>query len=286
MSVNIRTIKDIRPYLASEIREIFNEHEISALTNLIIMTVIGISRLHQIYNNDHPITSLQSEKIIDICRELKTGKPIQYILGETTFYDCPIKVNSSTLIPRPETEELVDLIIKENQGYTGKIIDIGTGSGCIAIALAANIPGANVTGIDISDSALQVAIENGELNKVVVSFISGDIFSYEFAEKAGIIVSNPPYVRDSEKQFMKLNVLGFEPHTALFVSDSDPLVFYRAILDFAKNSLIKGGRLYFEINEAMGNNMIQLLEKYFYTDIHVIRDLNGKERIIKGIKND
>jgi len=287
MAVNIQTIKDIRLYLTKELIEIYDEPEISALSNLIIKTVISISRLHQLYNNAQPVTSLQAERIISICKELKTGKPIQYILGETIFYDCVIKVNSATLIPRPETEELVDLIIRENNGYTGKILDFGTGSGCIAIALAKNLPGSLIEGIDISPEAVTLAKENASLNNSLVTFRQGDIFSFntEIKEKAGIIVSNPPYVRNSEKEFMSKNVLGYEPHTALFVADSDPLVYYRTILKIAKNSLLSGGRLYFEINEVFGKEMRKLFEDFGYTGVEVIPDINGKERIIKGIKN-
>src|SRR5665648_175611 len=150
MGVNIQTIKDIRFYLAQELEEIYQKPEINAHTNIIIKNVFGISKLHQLYMPEKPVSGSQARRIIDICKELKTGKPIQYILGETNFYDCTIRVNRSTLIPRPETEELVDMVISENRGYPGNIIDIGTGSGCIAIALAANLPGSVITGIDVS----------------------------------------------------------------------------------------------------------------------------------------
>ncbi|MCX6322480.1 MAG: peptide chain release factor N(5)-glutamine methyltransferase [Bacteroidia bacterium] len=287
MGVNIQTIKDIRFYLAKELEKIYQEQEISALANIIIKTVIGITKMPQLYMTEQIVTKRQAGRIIDICKELKTGKPIQYILGETSFYDCVIRVTSATLIPRPETEELVDLIIRENRGYQGTIIDIGTGSGCIAVALAANLPGAVVTGIDISDEAIRTARENAQLNNVTVSFVKGDVFSFdsERVDKAGIIVSNPPYVRNSEKQFMSKNVLDFEPHPALFVTDSDPLIYYRAILKFANKILKHRGRLYFEINEAMGKSMVQLLESSGYTEIQIVADINSKERIIKGIKD-
>lgn len=287
MGVNIQTIKDIRFYLAKELEKIYQEQEISALTNIIIKTVIGITKLHQLYMTEQIVTKRQAGRIIDICKELKTGKPIQYILGETSFYDCVIKVTSATLIPRPETEELVDLIIRENRGYQGTIIDIGTGSGCIAVALAANLPGAVVTGIDISDEAIRTARENAQSNNVTVSFVKGDVFSFdsERVDKAGIIVSNPPYIRNSEKQFMNKNVLDFEPHPALFVNDSDPLIYYRAILKLANKILKHRGRLYFEINEAMGKSMVQLLESSGYTEIQIVADINSKERIIKGTKD-
>jgi release factor glutamine methyltransferase len=287
MGVNIQTIKDIRFFLAGELKNNYQEPEISALTNLIIKTVTGISKLHHLYLNNQSVTSEQAEEIIEICKQLQTGKPIQYILGTTSFYDCMIRVNSSTLIPRPETEELVDLIIRENRGYTGDIIDIGTGSGCIAIALAVNLKGSLITGIDISDEAINKARENALVNNVSVLFMQGDIFRFDYKKvnRAGIIVSNPPYVRNSEKQLMSKNVLDFEPHIALFVADTDPLAYYKSILNLSDKILLPGGRIYFEINEVMGRSMIQLLESFRYTCIEIIADINGKERIIKGIKD-
>ena len=286
MGVNIQTIKDIRFYLIRELEGIYPELEISAISNIIIKTVSGLAKLNHIYISDQIVNNVQAEKIINICSELKTGKPIQYVLGETIFYDCIIRLNSATLIPRPETEELVDLVIRENRRYTGNIIDFGTGSGCIAIALAANLPGAVVTGTDISVEALRIAAENAMLNNVKVSFLKDDIFSLDpmIVDKAGIIVCNPPYVRNSEKQLMNKNVLEFEPHTALFVIDSDPLIYYNAILNKAVSILNPGGKIYFEINEAMGKSMVRLFESFRYTDIQIVADINGKERIIKGIR--
>jgi release factor glutamine methyltransferase len=287
MGVKIQTIKDIRLYLAKELNKIYPETEISALTNIIIKTINGVSRLHQLYLAEQPVTGLQAQKVIYISTELKTGKPIQYILGETIFYDCIIRVSKATLIPRPETEELVDLIISENKGFTGNIIDIGTGSGCIAIALAKNIPGTLVSGIDISKEAIRIARGNAFLNNVSVSFKYCDIFNFDYENncRVGIIVSNPPYVRFSEQQYMGKNVLDFEPHSALFVSDSDPLLYYKAIIKVAEKTLLPGGILYFEINEAMGKAMILLLEATGYSHIQVVTDINGKDRIIKGRKD-
>jgi release factor glutamine methyltransferase len=286
MGVKIQTIKDIRFYLTRELEEIYPEQEISAIANIIIKTLSGLAKLNHICKSDQIVNNVQAGKIKNICSELKTGKPIQYVLGETIFYDCIIHLNRATLIPRPETEELVDLIIRENRGYTGNIIDFGTGSGCIAIALAANLPGAVVTGTDISVEALGIAAENAMLNNVKVSFLADDIFSPDLmiVDMAGIIVCNPPYVRNSEKQLMNKNVLEFEPHTALFVTDSDPLIYYNAILNKAVRILDPGGKIYFEINEAMGNPMVKLLESFRYSDIQIIADINGKDRIIKGIR--
>lgn len=287
MGVNIQTIKDIRFYLVRELEEIYQEPEKSAIINIIIKTVTGISRLQQLYKTDSGVTISQAEKIIEICIDLKTGKPIQYIIGETDFYDCRIRVNGATLIPRPETEELVDLIIRENGNFKNKVLDIGTGSGCIAIALALKMPESSVTGTDIYEDALTVARENAVLNNVHVSFFQDDIFNfknYNLGEFA-IIVSNPPYVRMSEIKHMNKNVLDFEPHKALFVNDNDPLVYYKAILKIAEKILIPAGRLYLEINEAFGSSMVNLLESAGYSEVAIIQDINGKERIIKGRKN-
>ena len=287
MGVKIQTIKDIRFYLAKELTGIYSLLEIRVLADLLIKTVTGRTKLHQLYDAGYPVSKSEVTQIIKFSNQLKTGKPVQYILGETIFYDCKIKLNSSTLIPRPETEELVDLIIRENKDYDGNIIDFGTGSGCIAIALAVNLPLADLTGIDISEDALRIARENADMNNVKVLFIKGDIldFNKDSVDKAGIIVSNPPYVRNSEKALMGKNVLDFEPHQALFVENSDPLVFYNAILEHAENILLPGGRLYFEINEAMGRSLVQLIKSYGFSEIEIVLDINDKERIIKGRKN-
>ena len=287
MGVKIQTIKDIRFYLDRELIVIYKEPEIRTIADILIKKVTGITKLHDLYDDRYLITVGEAERIINYSEELKTGKPIQYVVGETQFYNCKIKLNSSTLIPRPETEELVDLIIKENKGYTGNIIDFGTGSGCIAIALASNLPSSVVTGIDISEEAIRIAHENALLNNVQVSLIKDDIFNLHQKTflKSGIIVSNPPYIRNSEKQFMSKNVLDFEPHQALFVTDSNPLIFYEAIIRLAEEFLLPGGLLYFEINEMMGSSLVSLLELFGFYDIEVVSDLNDKERIIKSRKN-
>lgn len=287
MAVKLQTIRDIRAYLTGELVHLYDRSEIRVISDMLIKTIKRITKLHQLYDDNFSIDQDESGKIIEFAAQLKTGKPVQYVLGETTFYNCKIKLDSSTLIPRPETEELVDLIITENKDYTGEIIDIGTGSGCIAIALALNLPGSNVTGTDISEEAISVARENATLNNAAVSFLKDDILSPNLltSVKAGLIVSNPPYVRISEKGAMSKNVLDFEPHNALFVSDSDPLVFYIAILKLAENIMLPGGILYFEINEAMGHSLSKVMESSGYSDVRIIHDINNKERIVKGRKN-
>lgn len=287
MVINIHAIKDIKPYLTRELEGIYSEPEISALAGIITKTVLETSRLHSIAFPESPVYQKHINRISRICRELKKGIPLQYILGETNFYNCIIKINKETLIPRPETEELVDLIIKENRGFNGSILDIGTGSGCIAVALAINLPGSSVTGTDISEVALTVARENALINNTKVKFIRSDIFDQEFElfETAGIIVSNPPYIRESEKILMNRNVLDHEPGSALFVPDQSPLMFYEAILNLAKKILIPRGKIYFEINEAMGKPMTDLLISEKFSSVELIRDINGRDRIIKAILN-
>ena len=288
MGVNIQTIKDIRLYLAGELDDLYPETEIEAMAGIIAGTVTGLSNLHQIYGTGNYLTPEQVQQVVIISKELKTGKPIQHIIGETEFYGCIIKVNNSVLIPRQETEELVDLIIKENRGFQGKILDIGSGSGCISIALALNLPCSRVLGTDISPEAIATARENATLNKAEVTFIKNDILSClpEIGIPADIIVSNPPYIRNTEKLFMHRNVLDFEPHIALFVDDSDPLLFYRTIMEHTAEILVAGGRVYFEINEAMGKQMTELVESFGFSGVEIVNDLNGRERIIKGRKND
>lgn len=285
--INIQTIKDIKPYLAGELAGIYHEHEISALTGIIIKTIFKAPGLHARAFPESPVYQKHIHEISRICRELKKGKPIQYILGETSFYNCTIKLNDDTLIPRSETDELVDLIIKENRWFRGSILDVGTGSGCIAVALAINLPGTSVTGTDNSERALTVARENASINKAMVNFIRSDIFEPDINSigTADIIVSNPPYIRESEKKYMKRNVLDYEPYSALFVPDHSPLMFYEAILNLAVKILIGGGKIYFEINEAMGKPMTDLLISQDYCSVELVKDINGRDRIIKGNRN-
>ena len=284
MSDSIQTLNEIRNYLKKELNRIYPENEISAITNLIFKTCFGIERLHLLLDSNQIISSRTLSRIIEICDELKTGKPIQYILGETSFYNCRIKVNSETLIPRPETEELVDLIINENKDFAGRITDIGTGSGCIAIAVKKHLPKVEMMGLDASDGALEMAKYNAILNSTDISFLKIDILKPQsgLIPPAEIIVSNPPYIPESEKQFMRRNVLEFEPHDALFVPDEDPLLFYRAIVNMSPIILASGGRLYFEINEKKGSEVCHLLEAAGYSDVNIIKDINSKERIVKG----
>ena len=219
-------------------------------------------------------------------KDLLKNKPIQYIIGETEFCDLKFKVNENVLIPRPETSELVMNIVNRQKTKDKRqlsILDIGTGSGCIAISLAKNIPGSKVYALDISEKALEVAKTNAFNNNVDITFIHDDILSLnnKIETKFDIIVSNPPYVRELEKAEMRDNVLNWEPHNALFVSDNAPLIFYRNILEFAKTHLNENGEIWFEINEYLGKEMTDLCKEYGFSGIEIFKDFRGKERIVK-----
>lgn len=215
--------------------------------------------------------------------QLEKDVPIQYVLGETEFLGMKFKVSPGVLIPRPETEELVELIIKEASKDEISILDIGTGSGCIAISLAKHLPKASVTALDISAVALQIAKSNAEMNQVEIDFVESDILKLESLEKNwDVIVSNPPYVLNSEKEKLQNNVLAHEPHSALFVSDNNPLLFYRKIAQLAKKHLTKNGKLYFEINEAFGDEVVQLLESIGFNNVRLLKDVYGKNRMMSA----
>lgn len=272
--------------VANLLSNILPSHEIQSLQKIIFEKKLGL-KLHQIYLNPTlPVKSKDSESILNIVSQLKLQKPIQYILGEADFFGLIFKVNSDVLIPRQETEELVDWVTKSTTSAQPAILDIGTGSGCIAVSLAANINKAHVTAIDISSKTLEVAKENAMLNKVSIDFFEVDILDVNTIipnHPFDIIVSNPPYVRDLEKEQMNRNVLDHEPHTALFVSNTDPLIFYRTIAQRAKILLNSGGMIFCEINEAFGNETCLLFKQNGFKDIVLRKDLNGKDRMIKAI---
>ncbi|MFD1315783.1 peptide chain release factor N(5)-glutamine methyltransferase [Namhaeicola litoreus] len=228
----------------------------------------------------------QQTKLNNALLKLQQEYPLQYIIGHTEFYGLKFEVNSSILIPRPETEELVNWIISStDKNNRTKILDIGTGSGCIAISLAKNLPKSKVSALDISVEALHTAKKNALINNVSVEFIEGDVLKgLDINETFDIIVSNPPYVLESEKERMKKNVLDFEPETALFVKDHDALLFYRKIISLSETKLSSDGFLFFEINETKGNQTKELLEQYDYTHIEIKKDYQQKDRMIKAQK--
>jgi release factor glutamine methyltransferase len=275
-------------HIRDRLKSLYPPEEIRHFIRLIVSHVCGLSYNQQLLCKDRQFSEKQKKQIHLIVKRLKKMEPLQYVLGETEFYSLPLQVNPSVLIPRPETEELVDRVIRQSDASSAlRILDIGTGSGCIAIALAKHLPKAAVTAVDISAPALQTARQNATLNQVDIHFIQADILKTEVAMKQidgafDIIVSNPPYVLDAEKQTMSANVLDYEPHCALFVPDNDPLLFYKAIVDFALQKLTPTGRIYFEINPACDEQIKNLLHNKGFKEAILLRDLSGKMRFAQA----
>ncbi|MFT6731241.1 MAG: release factor glutamine methyltransferase [Glaciecola sp.] len=303
---DVMILKDILSIYHKELDDLFGNVEVDSFFNILIEHYLDLKRIHLVLEPQYVITKEEKQPLFEALTHLKLQKPIQYILGETEFYGLPFKVNEYTLIPRPETEELVALIIvnsKDKSPKTNatetvtsngveklhKIIDIGTGTGCIAISLAKHLKNAKVYALDVSEEALIIAKQNAELNEVDVEFLEQNILTachsaLEEESSFDTIVSNPPYVRNLEKAEIQPNVLDNEPHLALFVDDDNPLRFYKAICEFAQINLKANGTLYFEINEYLGEEMIALLEDFNFKAIELKKDVFGKDRMIKGVK--
>ncbi len=274
-------VSNIIPYFIKQLNGIVQEREIISLAYISIDYLLGYNRSDCIIHANMDITIDVSDRLKQIIADLKTNKPIQHIIGETEFYGLKFKVNEHTLIPRPETEELVQWILEHE--FTSAL-DIGTGSGCIPIALKKN-KDAEITAIDVSESALWVAKENAKINEVKINFLLQDILKTTTLPKVDVIVSNPPYVLDKEKELMLANVLDNEPHLALFVPNNNPLLFYKKIADIAFKSLSKNGLLFFEINEQFGKETVAMLSSIGFVDIKLKKDINDKDRMIKSTKN-
>jgi release factor glutamine methyltransferase len=260
-------------------------NETNALVNIIFRHVFRYTTHDLIINASEIIKNEKQKEINGIISRLLQHEPIQYIIGETEFFGLKFSVTPDVLIPRNETEELVQYIINENPSFNGNILDIGTGSGCIAISLMKHLKNAHVFACDISPNALKTAQKNAKMNNVDVTFFQHDILlNKESTFQYDIIVSNPPYVTEKEKDMMESNVLKHEPHTALFVPDSDPLKFYNAIASFADKTLSTNGVLWLEINEQYGKATCELLSEYGFKAI-VLKDLNKRDRMIKAQKS-
>ncbi len=272
------TLQDFKLKMISELSSIYEMDELNSIFNLLSEDYLKIPRSKILLADEIDLNESNQTLFQSALERLKTHEPIQYILGKTSFMDMEFKVNSSVLIPRPETEELVRLMLDED--LEGKeILDIGTGSGCIAISLAKNFPNAKVSALDISKEALEVARVNAKLNNVNIEFIHADIFEYNSEKKYDVIVSNPPYVLESEKSQMKQNVLDFEPGLALFVKDIEPLKYYTEIFNFSQNNLRDKGFLFFEINNKVEKPLSDgLILNNFYFKIY--RDHNGFKRCV------
>jgi release factor glutamine methyltransferase len=281
-------IRQYRDQFIQKLSPLYGEDEAESFFYLILENKRQLQRVDLALNPD--LVFLENELMVwdELSKQLELEIPVQYLLGSTSFYGLEFSVNENVLIPRPETEELVDWIIeKEKRGKRQeariKILDIGTGSGCIAISLAKNIPNAAVYAIDVSPEALETAKRNAENNQVSVTFLEKNILeTFDLEQEFDIIVSNPPYVRNLEKEEIKKNVLEYEPHLALFVADDNALVFYRKIAELAQKNLAPNGQLFFEINQYLGPEMIELLKELDFKNIELKKDIYGNDRMIYG----
>ena len=280
-------IKNLKTHFFSELQTIQEDSEIESFFFILTEYLHDLKRIDISLNPDFEVSETDLQKWNVIISELKTEKPIQYITGEAWFYGLRFEVNENTLIPRPETEELVEWIVDgqktKDKRQKVSILDIGTGSGCIPITIKKEIPNALVSAIDVSEKALEMARKNAIDNEVEVNFILQNILESEsLIEKYDIIVSNPPYVRNLEKEEIKKNVLDNEPHLALFVEDNDALIFYKKIAELAQKNGSENGQLYFEINQYLGKEMVDLLEKMNFKNIELRKDIYGNDRMTKA----
>lgn len=285
MKMSQNNLQAVIAYFKSQLTDFYVDTEILAMQTIVLEHYFGMDRASITLNPSQLFSESDLLKIINTVKRLKQKEPLAYILGEWEFYGLTFKVDENTLIPRLETEELVALIVNENKAVKS-IIDIGTGSGCIALSLKAELPTATVFAWDVSEMALEKVKENAALNQLEITTEYVDILSSKsnvLQQKVDVIVSNPPYIPMQEKQLMNDNVLNYEPHLALFIADNEPLLFYDAISDFAKISLKIGGKLYFEINENYGVETQQLLIKKGFNNVEIVKDMNGKDRIVKCI---
>lgn len=285
-------IREYRTNFIKELKSIFDRDEVESFFYIILQAFHDLKRVDLALNRELELDAIQFLQWEKVVSELKLQKPIQYILGETEFFGLPFYVNENTLIPRPETEELVDWMIEsiklkvvsskaEANNQKLKVLDIGTGSGCIAVSLAKNLPNADVFALDVSQKALEIAQKNASRNEVNVHFLQENILEIDSLDyQFDIIVSNPPYVRHLEKEEIKKNVLDYEPHLALFVENEDALLFYRKIAKLAQKNLSQNGLLYFEINQYLGKETVGLLEELNFKNIQLKQDIYGKDRMI------
>ena len=283
-------LKEIRKIYHKELDPIFPGEEVDSFFYMLTEHYLELERFALVLNPEINISREEEQPLFEALAQLKLEKPIQYIIGETTFMDLTFKVNEEVLIPRPETEELLRWVISDYsehrlpKNHKLQILDIGTGSGCIAVSLAKYIKNAQVFALDYSNQILDIAATNAAANKVAVSFIEADIFKIETLEsKFDVIVSNPPYVRLSEMNQMQRNVVEYEPAAALFVADEDPLVFYEKIARLAIKSLNTGGALFLEINQYLGDQTAAVLECNGFNEIETRKDLFGNVRMLKGV---
>ncbi|WP_165733540.1 peptide chain release factor N(5)-glutamine methyltransferase [Polaribacter sp. 20A6] len=284
------TLQNFRIFFNSELSTMYPKTEIDSFFFLLIEAKLNLQRIDTVLKPDFLIDESILSELKSIVKRLQKEEPIQYILGETEFFSLPFLVDENTLIPRPETEELVEWVINEvleirskNQDKNLNILDIGTGTGCIPISLAKNLNNVSISAIDVSSEALKKAKQNALLNKVDITFLEIDILkAKELPKNYDFVISNPPYVRELEKIEINNNVLQNEPHLALFVDDENPLIFYKKIADLAKQDLTKNGLLFFEINQYLGKETVEMLQEKGFKNIELKKDFSGNDRMIKA----
>ncbi len=279
------TIKESIALIKNELIPLVGKSEAGHFAWLIFDYLRGYSRTDILLKEQEPLSYFEARFVNDCVARLKTGEPLQYVLGITEFLGLKIKVDSRVLIPRPETEELVEWIISDNTANNPVILDIGTGSGCIPVSLKKNITGATIYAWEISEESINLACENAKLNNAEVSFKQVDVLNYEVKNGPcfDIVVSNPPYVTETEKPGMAPNVLDYEPHLALFVPNNNPLVFYDRIATLSTKLLNPGGKLFFEINRSYGNEVATLLKSKGFIDVSLRKDISGHDRMVKAV---
>ncbi len=289
MRIASNSLAHLIAFYHSELNSVYESSEIDAILNLALEHYLGFSKTDVVNKKNDNINQSDLLKLYFCCKELKKNVPIQYILKEAWFYNLKFYVNQHVLIPRPETEELVDLILKENP-LAGSFLDIGTGSGCIPIAIKKNLQNSLVSACDISPEALEIAKKNGDLNKTDISFIELDILNEKETAKQiettfDVIISNPPYIKIDEKNYLSEHVINNEPHLALFVNGQDDIIFYKKIIDLCQHRLNIKGKLYFELNPLTANNVLDYAKSSKqFSSAELIKDMSGKMRFLRVVK--
>lgn len=274
------TIRSLRELFRKHLADMYEVEEVDALCRWTLQDKLGLDE-RRTDVDAHIITESNLNLVIPVLDRLITGEPYQYIIGEVEFFGCQLKVDKRVLIPRPETEELCELVLRENDTTKPlNVKDLGTGSGCIPIAIKSKAPSWNVSAVDVSEEALSLATENATRNQVEINFRQLDLLSTvnQQLSTVNLIISNPPYIAEKEAVEIHENVLVYEPHLALFIPDEDPLLFYRKILDIGQTALENGGKCYFEINEKYGSKLAELMAQKGYSDIRIVKDMSGKDR--------
>ena len=275
------TIGEFNSKFSSDLTDLYSLQEVSSLFKIVLEEVLSFDVTKFYLNPNYTLTKIELKKINKFTDELKKGRPYQYIVGETKFCNYKFYVNDSVLIPRVETEGLVDWILNDNNNSKATVIDLCSGSGCIAITIKIKRKKWDIFALEKSKKAIKIAKRNSSRHLVNINYLNADIFSWDNCDEVDMIVSNPPYIVESQKKFMKINVLNFEPEKSIFVPDENPLIFYKRIFDFSKSKLKAGGLIYFEINPKFKNQLISLSNEYHFSSYELKKDIFKRNRYIK-----